>query len=87
LKEEIEFLQEYLAHEAGKHARPRQQLSERYQRPTLPHYHHMVGGEQFDFPEENLTYYVRKLVSLNTLLALVVVAFVLMHEQIYRKIG
>jgi uncharacterized protein (DUF3820 family) len=39
----------------------------------------MTGSEVFDFPEENLLYYIKKVFSLNTLFSIIAVSFVLLH--------
>lgn len=47
----------------------------------------MTGTEVFDFPEENLVYYLKKIFSINTLFSILAVAFVLLHEKIYERLN
>jgi hypothetical protein len=47
----------------------------------------MTGNEVFDFPEENLWYYFKKVFSFNTLFSIIAVSFVVLHEKIYEKLN
>jgi uncharacterized protein (DUF3820 family) len=80
-------LNEYLEYEKSKNKQTKEYVSEKYHRPIKLPYSRMTGNEVFEFPEEDLLYYLKKVFSLNTLFSILAVAFVLLHEKIYEKLN
>lgn len=80
-------MSEFLEYEKSKNKQTKEYASEKYHRPIKLPYKRMTGSEVFDFPEENLLYYFKKVFSLNTIFSIVAVSFVLLHEKIYEKLN
>ena len=61
--------------EKTKNKKTQEFVSQRYQRPPKVHYKYMTGNEVFEYPEENLSYYLSKVFSFNTLISIFLVLY------------